>query len=73
MWNRPIQHLESALLLYLACATEGVHVIEDWDELPVKSWVQDVAIDFEVLNHYIHHPSAQLQGYYVRPLDLSSL
>ncbi len=30
-------------------------MVEDGDELPVVSWVEDVAVDFEILNHYIHH------------------
>lgn len=60
-------------LQYLPYATKGVHVVEDGDELPAESRVQDVAVNFEVLDHYIHHVSAQLQGYYVWPIGLSSL
>lgn len=48
-------------------------MIEDGDELPVESRVQDVAVNFEVLDHHIHHVGAQLQGYYVWPVGLSSL
>lgn len=59
--------------LYLPCASEGVHVIEDGDELPVLIWIQNVAVNFEVLHHHVHHVRSQFQGYYVRPLGLSSL
>lgn len=48
-------------------------MVEDGDELPVESWIQDVTVNFKVLDHHIDHVSAQLQGYYVWPMGLSSL
>lgn len=48
-------------------------MIEDGDELPVLIWIQNVAVNFEVLHHHVHHVRSQFQGYYVRPLGLSSL
>ena len=74
LWSKPSDRLEGrARLLYLPCAAEGVHVVEDGDELPVVSRVQDVAVNFEALDHHIHHVRAQLQGYYIWPVGLSSL
>lgn len=58
---------------YLPRASEGVHVIEDGDELPVVGRIQNVAVNFEVLHHQIHHVRPQFQGYDVRPVGLSSL
>lgn len=58
---------------YLPCAAEGVHVVENGDELLVVGRVQDVAANFEVLDHQIHQVSSQLQGHDVRPMGLSSL
>lgn len=48
-------------------------MIEDWDELPVVGWIQDVAVNFEALHHQIHHVCSQFQGYYVGPVGFSSL
>lgn len=59
--------------LYLPRAPEGVHVIEDRDELPVMGRIQDVAVNFQVLHHQIHHVRSQFQGYDVGPVGFSSL
>lgn len=59
--------------LYLSGAAKGVHVVEDRYELLVAGWVQDVGINFEVLNHHIHQVSAQLQKYCVWPACLIPL
>jgi len=48
-------------------------VVQDGDALPLESRVQDVAVDFEVLDHHFHHEGAQLQGHDVRPVGLSSV
>lgn len=59
--------------LYLSGATESVHVVEDGNELPLIGWVEDVAINFEVLDHHIHQVSAEVQGYYVWPTCFTPL
>lgn len=48
--------------LYLSRVTESVHVVEDGNELPLIGRVNDVAINFEVLDHHIHQESAQVQS-----------
>lgn len=58
---------------YLPSAAKGVHVVEDGDEFPVIGWVQDVAINFKIFNHHIHHVRAKLQSYYVWPACLAPL
>lgn len=61
------------LPLYLSCAAKGVHMVDEGYELLVEIGIQDVAINFDVADHQIHHVHAQLQGYYERQIALSSL
>lgn len=47
--------------LYLSGAAEGIHVVEDGDELSVIGGVQDVTVNFKILHHYVHNEGSQLQ------------
>ena len=48
-------------------------MIQDGDELPFVSRVQDVAVDLEVLHHQVHQAGTQLHGDDVGPLGVLPL